>query len=138
VTLRYGSLECPRRQKVRCAVSTDLPAGPAAASWRAGERQCRARWSVTTSNDSSELTAVVTGVAAAGLTAELRQTEAGLEAAATVRWPGRRETDVIVDEDGYAELHWWTSPATPAQAAASIARAVAAAPPGRAPGGARP
>jgi hypothetical protein len=36
-------------------VSADLPAGPAVPSRRADERQCRARWSVIASNDSSEL-----------------------------------------------------------------------------------
>ncbi len=73
------------------------------------------------------LAAVSAGLAAAGLAAELRRTGAGLEVAATVRRPGRRETDVIVDEDGYAELRWWTAPGTtPDEAVTAITRATAA------------
>lgn len=41
--------------------------------------------------------------------------------ASPVRRPGRREIEVVVDEDGYAELRWWAAPgATPADVAAVI------------------
>lgn len=62
-----------------------------------------------------------------GLPAVLNETAAGLDMTATLSRPGHKELDVIVDEDGYAELHWWADPGTtPAELAAVITRTVAA------------
>lgn len=56
----------------------------------------------------------------------MHETSAGLDLIATSHHPGRREVEVIVDEDGYAELRWWAAPgATPADVAAVITRVIA-------------
>lgn len=65
-------------------------------------------------------------LSAAGLATQLRQTAGGLDITATIHQPGRKTTDVIVDEDGYVEIHWWSSPeATPLQVADAIRGALA-------------
>ncbi len=67
--------------------------------------------------------AVAAGLTSAGLSPVLHETRAGLDLTATVHQPGRREAEVILDEDGYAELHWWTDPgAAPADMATGISR----------------
>jgi hypothetical protein len=85
---------------------------------------------------------ITAGLSAAGLATDLHETTAGLDVTAVVQQPGRRETEVIVDEDGYIELRWWTSPgATPAEVTSTITRALAAittAPPAVARDGVRP
>jgi hypothetical protein len=66
-------------------------------------------------------------LSAAGLTTQLKQTAGGLDITATIHQPGRKTTDVIVDEDGYVEIHWWSSPeASPQQVADAIRGALAA------------
>lgn len=73
------------------------------------------------------LAAITRELIAAGFAADLNETAGGLDLTASMHRPGQKETDVIVDEDGYAEIHWWTQPgATPAEVAAAIARAVTA------------
>lgn len=73
------------------------------------------------------LTATAAQLLTNGLPAILNETAAGLDMTATLSRPGRKELDVIVDEDGYAELHWWADPGTtPAELAAVITRTVAA------------
>ena len=85
---------------------------------------------------------IAAGLSAAGLAADLHETMAGLDVTAVVHQPGRRETEVIVDEDGYIELRWRTGPdATPAEVTGAITRALTAittAPPAVARDGARP
>jgi len=72
--------------------------------------------------------AVAAGLSAAGLATVLTDTTAGLDLTATASQPGRRGAEVIIDEDGYAELRWWTDQAaTPAAASAALARVLAAA-----------
>jgi hypothetical protein len=71
---------------------------------------------------------VAASLAAAGLPG--RVTEAAGEAclAITTSRPGCRETEVIVDSDGYCELRWWlTQTAGPEQAAAAITATLRAA-----------
>ena len=66
----------------------------------------------------------------------------GLDVTASVRPPGRARTEIMLDEDGYAEIRWHTNPAAPAaEVAAALTRvlaAVTAAPSALAPATARP
>jgi hypothetical protein len=76
--------------------------------------------------DSAGMRAVAAQLSAAGLASVVHETSAGLELTATSHGPGRREIEVVVDEDGYAELRWWAAlGATPADVAAVISRAIA-------------
>jgi hypothetical protein len=66
-------------------------------------------------------------LSAAGLATQLQQTAGGLDITVAIHQPGRKTTDVIVDEDGYVEIHWWSSPeATPQQVADAIRGALTA------------
>lgn len=68
-----------------------------------------------------------TALSAAGLSTRLRDSAGGLDLKATIHPPGQKPTDVIVDEDGYVELHWWCEPAaTPQQVAAALTAALTA------------
>jgi hypothetical protein len=70
--------------------------------------------------------AVAAQLSAAGLASVVHETSAGLDLTATSHHPGRRDIEVVVDEDGYAELRWWAAPgAAPADVAAGITRAIA-------------
>jgi hypothetical protein len=72
------------------------------------------------------LRAIAAELSAAGLVIHLHQTRAGLDLTAALHHPGLRETDVLVDEDGYTELRYWADQtATPAQAADIIVHALA-------------
>jgi hypothetical protein len=76
--------------------------------------------------DAAGMQAVAAQLSAAGVASVLHETKAGLDLTATLHQPGRRDVEVIIDEDGYAELRWWTAPgATPADMAAVITRAIA-------------
>ena len=78
-------------------------------------------------NTGERLRVIGAELSAAGLAIQLHHTPAGLALTATLHHSSRRETDVIVDEDGYTELHYWADPAaTPAQAANAIVTALAA------------
>ena len=71
---------------------------------------------------------IAAGLSAAGLTTVIAETSAGLDLTATARRPGCKDAEVVIDEDGYAELCWWTDQAaTPAAATAALARVLAAA-----------
>ena len=49
----------------------------------------------------------------------------GLDVTASVRPPGRARTEIMLDEDGYAEIRWHTNPAAPAaEVATALARAI--------------
>jgi predicted glycoside hydrolase/deacetylase ChbG (UPF0249 family) len=70
---------------------------------------------------------IAAALTAAGLTADLHHTPVGLDLTATRHPPGQKETEVLVDEDGYIELRWWAVPgATAEQVAAAVTRALAA------------
>ena len=78
-------------------------------------------------NTGERLRIIGAELSAAGLAIQLHHTQAGLDLTATLHHSSRRETDVIVDEDGYTELRYWADPAaTPAQAANAIVTALAA------------
>jgi hypothetical protein len=73
------------------------------------------------------LPAIADELVAAGLSVQLHRTRAGLDLTATLHHPGRREMEILVDEDGYTELRYWADQsATPAQAADIIVRALCA------------
>jgi hypothetical protein len=71
--------------------------------------------------------AIVSALTAAGLTAELHVTRGVLDVTATWERPDAKAAEVIVDEDGYAEIRYWNHPwATPPQVATVVVRALAA------------
>jgi hypothetical protein len=79
------------------------------------------------------LRAIAAGLSAAGFTARPDDPQLIRAVTVTTRQPGGRDADIILDEDGYAELRWWPGPdATPAQVTDIIARAltIILAPPG--------
>jgi hypothetical protein len=68
-----------------------------------------------------------TALTAAGLTTRIRDSAGGLDLKATIHPPGQKPTDVIADEDGYLEIHWWSDPgATPQQVAEALTTALTA------------
>jgi len=70
---------------------------------------------------------IAAALTAAGLAADLDQTAAGRYVTAVMRQPGQRETEVILDEDGYIELRWWAAPgATAEEIAGAVTRALSA------------
>lgn len=72
-----------------------------------------------------QMRAIAAALTAAGLIADVHDTSGVLDVTATLNRPGRKETQVIVDEDGYVEIRYW-NPAgtTPGQVAAVIVRAL--------------
>ncbi len=71
--------------------------------------------------------AIAVGLTAAGLTAHLHESSGALDITATLHRPDSKETEVIVDEDGYVEIRYWNpAGATPAQVTNVIVRALAA------------
>lgn len=68
-----------------------------------------------------------TALTAAGLSTRIRETAGGLDLKATIHLPGQKSVDVIADEDGYLEIHWWSDPgATPQQVAEALTTALTA------------
>jgi hypothetical protein len=73
------------------------------------------------------LRAVSSGLVESGLNARVHPTKAGWQLSAVLQRPGRREIELILDEDGYAELRWWNDHGSvPAQVTTAIIRAVTA------------
>ncbi|HEY1620769.1 MAG TPA: hypothetical protein VGG25_24310 [Streptosporangiaceae bacterium] len=71
---------------------------------------------------------VAASLAAGGLPGRVAQAAGEASLTITVARPGRRDTEVIVDGDGYCELRWWLAPHHgPGQAAAVITAALHAA-----------
>lgn len=70
--------------------------------------------------------AIAAALTAAGLTTWLHNSRAGWDIIATLHRNGGREAEVIIDEDGYAEIRYWDPPgATPDQVTAVIVAALA-------------
>jgi hypothetical protein len=70
--------------------------------------------------------AIAAGLRAAGLTARLHRSRAGWDITAVLARSGGRESEVVIDEDGYTEIRYWNPPgATPDQIARVIAGALA-------------
>jgi len=79
-----------------------------------------------TENPEAWLRAIAGGLSTAGLPARLDDPQATRAVTVTVRLPGSREADLILDEDGYADLRWWPGPdTTPAEVTGVITRLVA-------------
>jgi hypothetical protein len=71
--------------------------------------------------------AIAAALTAAGVTARVHVTRGVLDVTATWERPDPKAAEVIVDEDGYAEIRYWNQPwATPPQVATVIVRALAA------------
>ena len=78
-------------------------------------------------DEAGRMWAIADELSLAGIATHLHRTRGVLDLTATMRQPGHRETDVVVDQDGYTELHYWADPdATPAEVAYAITSALAA------------
>ena len=79
-----------------------------------------------TQDRAGRIRAIAAGLAATGVATGTNGNHlTGLDVTATVRPPGRAKTEIMLDEDGYAEIRWHTSPAAPAaEVAAALARAI--------------
>jgi hypothetical protein len=65
---------------------------------------------------SARLQEVAAGLSAAGVPANLHDIHpAGLYLIAAKPQPGEKDTEIILDENGYAELQWWPIPAASAE-----------------------
>jgi hypothetical protein len=76
--------------------------------------------------DSAQRTrAIAAELSAAGLATHVHQTGDVLDVTAVLHTPGRKDIEVIVDEDLCTEIRYWNQPdATPAQVASVIVRAL--------------
>ena len=75
----------------------------------------------------ARMQAIATGLAAAGLAAEVHDTRGALDITATFAPPGGKSAEVIIDEDLYVEVRYWNPPdAGPAQVTAVITAVLAA------------
>jgi hypothetical protein len=73
------------------------------------------------------MNAIAAGLRAEGLAIGVHRTEGVLDVTATTRPPGRREIELIVDDDGYVQVSWWCpAGATPHQIIATIGRVLGA------------
>ncbi len=83
---------------------------------------------LTTAEQAAQrMRAVAAALAAQGLSTRMYETRAGLDLTAVYHAADQRETELVLDEDGYAELRYWNPPeATPAEIAATALRAFAA------------
>jgi hypothetical protein len=71
--------------------------------------------------------AVAGTLAAAGLTARVHSTRGVLDVTARLDQPGRKQIEVICDDDLYVEVRYWNPPdATAAQVTATISGVLAA------------
>jgi hypothetical protein len=69
--------------------------------------------------------AIAAELTAAGLTAQLHDTQGVLDIAAALHRPRCKRVEVIVDEDGYVQISYWNDPAaTPSGLVAVINRAL--------------
>jgi hypothetical protein len=82
--------------------------------------------------------AIAAGLTAAGLATKVRETNGGLDLTAACQTAGKG-AEVILDDEGYAELRWWADlAATPAEVTAVVTRVLAAATPAPVPDEGRP
>ena len=69
----------------------------------------------------ARIRATAAALATTGLDATVHSTRGVLDITASLHQPGGRPVEVIVDEDGYAQISYWNAPgATPAQMAEVI------------------
>lgn len=75
----------------------------------------------------ARMRATAAALAAAGLDAKVHSTRGVLDITASLRQPGGRSVEVIVDEDRYVQISYWNAPgATAAQVVAVITAVLAA------------
>jgi hypothetical protein len=75
----------------------------------------------------AQMRSIAAELACAGLDAKVHDTAGVLDVTASLSQPGGRSVEVIVDDDGYAEIRYWNARgATPAQVCAVITAALAA------------
>ena len=72
--------------------------------------------------------AIAAGLTAAGISAATNGNNiTGLDVTATTQPPGHAATEIMLDEDGYAEIRWYTNPDAPAaDVTAALTRILAA------------
>ena len=71
--------------------------------------------------------AIAAALTTAGLTAQVHVTRGVLDVTATWERPDAKAAEVIIDEDGYAEIRYWSQPwAAPSQVASVVVHALAA------------
>ena len=79
------------------------------------------------SASAARLYEIAAGLAAIGLATRLHRTRTVTDLTATLRPPGHRDIEVILDEDGYTELRYWADlSTTPTAAVATVTGALAA------------
>lgn len=84
-------------------------------------------WSEDAADARERMDALVEALTAGGLHATLHATHGAFDITATLHQPGHRDIDVVIDEDGYVELRYWTDPAASSeQVVTLIFRALAA------------
>jgi hypothetical protein len=82
--------------------------------------------------DAEYMRAIEAGLAACGVTTHLTDSQAGLDLTATLSPSGKRDAEIIIDEDGFAELRYWNPPGTsPAEVTAIALRVLNATSPAR-------
>jgi hypothetical protein len=66
----------------------------------------------TARNDPADrIRAIADGLTAAGITAATNGNHiTGLDVTATTQPPGHARTQIMLEEDGYAEIRWYTNP----------------------------
>jgi hypothetical protein len=81
-----------------------------------------------TADPAGRIRAIAAGLTAAGVAAGTNGNNlTGLDVTATIRPPGLARTEIMLDEDGYAEIRWYTNPAAPAaDVTAALTRVLAA------------
>jgi anti-sigma regulatory factor (Ser/Thr protein kinase) len=78
--------------------------------------------------DAEHMRAIEAGLTACGLITHLTDSRAGLDLTATLSPSGKREAEIIIDEDGFTELRYWNPPGTPpAEVTATALRVLRAA-----------
>lgn len=66
-------------------------------------------------NAAQRIRAIAAGLTAAGITAGTHGNNiTGLDVTASSQPPGQATTEIMLDEDGYAEIRWYTNPNAPA------------------------
>jgi hypothetical protein len=94
--------------------------GERRAAWR-DDGGCRPGHTEAGGETARRMRAIAAGLADAGLDVCLNETRGVLDVTATLDRPGAKASEVIVDEDDYIELRYWSQPgATPSRSPRSL------------------